>query len=56
MVHAHVPILVFTLGYGHAADTSTLEAISSATGAHYFNASNPDTIKQILADDLVTSF
>jgi Ca-activated chloride channel family protein len=55
-VHAHVPILVFTLAYGHQADTATLAAIASATGAHYFNATNPDTIKQVLADELVTSF
>jgi Ca-activated chloride channel family protein len=55
-VHAHVPILVFTLAYGHRADTATLAAIASATGAHYFNATNPDTIKEVLADELVTSF
>jgi Ca-activated chloride channel family protein len=55
-VHARVPILVFTLAYGHRADTATLAAIASATGAHYFNATNPDTIKQVLADELVTSF
>lgn len=55
-VHARVPILVFTLAYGHHADTATLAAIASATGAHYFNATNPDTIKEVLADELVTSF
>lgn len=55
-VHAHVPILVFTLAYGHQADTATLAAIASATGAHYFNATNPDTVKEVLADELVTSF
>jgi Ca-activated chloride channel family protein len=55
-VHARVPILVFTLAYGHQADTATLAAIASATGAHYFNATNPNTVKEVLADELVTSF
>jgi Ca-activated chloride channel family protein len=51
-----VPILVFTLGYGHQSDTRTLAAISSATGAHYYDATDPNKVNQVLADDLVTSF
>jgi Ca-activated chloride channel family protein len=55
-VHRKVPILTFTLGYGHQADTGTLQAIATATGAHFFDATNPATVKQVLADELVTSF
>lgn len=55
-VHQHVPILVFTLGYGHRSDTATLAAIASATGAHYYDATDPAKVNRVLADDLVTSF
>lgn len=55
-VHQHVPILVFTLGYGHRSDPATLAAISSASGAHYYDATDPEKVNQVLADDLVTSF
>lgn len=49
------PIRVFTLGYGTDADTPTLEHISELTGAHYYDATNPDTVSAVLSD-LVTNF
>ncbi len=56
VVHKLAPILVFTLAYGHDADTDTLNAIAEATGAHYYDATNPSTVNRVLAQDLVTSF
>ena len=49
------PVLVFTLGYGADADAQTLQSISRATGAHYYDASDPSKLKSVLGD-LVTSF
>ncbi len=54
-VHRSTPILVFTLGYGHAADARSLTAIAAATGAHYYDAADPTTVDQVLAQDLITS-
>jgi Ca-activated chloride channel family protein len=49
------PIRVFTLGYGTDADTPTLQHIAEMTGAHYYDATNPDTVSAVLSD-LVTNF
>ena len=49
------PVLVFTLAYGADADVATLQSISSATGAHYYDATDPTKLKAVLGD-LVTSF
>ena len=49
------PVLVFTLGYGADADAQTLQSISRATRAHYYDASDPSKLKSVLGD-LVTSF
>jgi Ca-activated chloride channel homolog len=51
----HNPVLVFTLAYGADADVATLQAISSATGAHYYDATDPTKVSDVLGD-LVTSF
>ena len=48
-------MLVFTLAYGADADVATLQAISSATGAHYYDATDPTKVSDVLGD-LVTSF
>ncbi|WP_173921779.1 substrate-binding domain-containing protein [Agromyces sp. Marseille-P2726] len=53
--HHHTPVLVFTLAYGADADVATLQAIASATGAHYYDATDPTKVKDVLGD-LVTSF
>ena len=53
--HHHTPVLVFTLAYGADADVATLQAISSATGAHYYDATDPTKVSDVLGD-LVTSF
>ncbi|WP_245528948.1 vWA domain-containing protein [Beutenbergia cavernae] len=54
-LHAETPVLVFTLGYSPDADVETLQAISSATGAHYYDATDPTEVEAVLGD-LVTSF
>ena len=55
-VHMRDPILVFTCAYGHDADVNTLNMIAESTGAHYYDATDPTTVNQVLAHDLVTSF
>ena len=54
-MHHDTPVLVFTLAYGADADVATLQSISSATGAHYYDATDPTKLKAVLGD-LVTSF
>ncbi len=54
MQHAG-PVLVFTLAYGADADVATLQSISSATGAHYYDATDPTKVRDVLSE-LVTSF
>jgi Ca-activated chloride channel homolog len=54
-LHHTTPVLVFTLAYGKDADTPTLQAIAKATGAHYYDATDPATVDAVLGD-LVTSF
>ncbi len=49
------PIRIFTLGYGTDADKPTLQHIAELTGAHFYDATNPDTISAVLSD-LVTNF
>ena len=41
------PVRVFTISYGEGADVITLRAISQATAAASYNASNPATINQV---------
>ncbi|GAA1762473.1 vWA domain-containing protein [Agromyces humatus] len=53
--HHETPVLVFTLAYGANADVATLQSISSATGAHYYDATDPTKVGDVLGD-LVTSF
>ncbi|SFR92344.1 Ca-activated chloride channel family protein [Microbacterium sp. cf046] len=53
--HGGTPVLVFTLAYGADADVATLQSISSATGAHYYDATDPTKVSAVLGD-LVTSF
>jgi len=48
-------VLVFTLAYGADADVATLQSISSATGAHFYDATDPTKVGDVLGD-LVTSF
>ena len=54
-LHHHNPVLIFTLAYGADADVATLQSISSATGAHYYDATDPTKVADVLGD-LVTSF
>lgn len=54
-LHHSSPVLVFTLAYGANADIDTLRAISSTTGAHFYDATDPTKVTAILGD-LVTSF
>jgi Ca-activated chloride channel family protein len=54
-LHHETPVLVFTLAYGADADVATLQSISSATGAHYYDATDPTKVSDVLGD-LVTSF
>ena len=54
-LHHSTPVLIFTLAYGADADTDTLRAISSATGAHFYDATDPTKVGDVLGD-LVTSF
>jgi Ca-activated chloride channel homolog len=49
------PIRIFTLGYGADADRRTLQRIAELTGAHFYDATDPDTIDTVLSD-LVTNF
>ncbi|MEE2523944.1 substrate-binding domain-containing protein [Pseudarthrobacter sp. J75] len=53
--HHTTPVLVFTLAYGSEADTSTLRAIAKASGAHFYDATDPGRLEAVLGD-LVTSF
>lgn len=41
------PVRVFTISYGEDADRITLRAISQATSAATYDASNPETIEQV---------
>jgi Ca-activated chloride channel homolog len=41
------PVRVFTISYGESADVITLRAISQATAAATYSASNPETIEQV---------
>jgi len=54
-MHHATPVLIFTLAYGADADVATLQSISSATGAHYYDATDPTRLRAVLGD-LVTSF
>ena len=54
-MHHDTPVLIFTLAYGADADVATLQSISSATGAHYYDATDPTKLNAVLGD-LVTSF
>ncbi|WP_019180312.1 vWA domain-containing protein [Microbacterium yannicii] len=54
-LHHATPVLVFTLAYGADADVATLQSIASATGAHYYDATDPSMLEAVLGD-LVTSF
>lgn len=54
-LHHATPVLIFTLAYGADADTDTLRAISSASGAHFYDATDPSKVGAVLGD-LVTSF
>lgn len=54
-LHHESPVLVFTLAYGKDADVEALKAIAGATGAHYYDATDPTTLREVLGD-LVTSF
>ena len=44
---ASQPVRLFTISYGETADVQTLRAISQATRAATYNASNPATIDQV---------
>jgi Ca-activated chloride channel homolog len=54
-LHHDTPVLIFTLAYGADADVAALQSISSATGAHYYDATDPTKVSDVLGD-LVTSF
>lgn len=54
-IHHDTPVLVFTLAYGKDADVDALQSISGATGAHYYDATDPTQLEDVLGD-LVTSF
>ena len=49
------PVLVFTLAYGPDADVPTLVDIAKASGAHYYDATDPGRLDEVLGE-LVTSF
>jgi Ca-activated chloride channel family protein len=49
------PVLVFTLAYGPEADVPTLLEIAKASGAHYYDATDPNRLEEVLGE-LVTSF
>lgn len=44
------PVRLFTISYGTGADTVTLKAISQATSAAHYDASNPATINQVFTN------
>jgi len=44
------PVRVFTIDYGADADTTALQQIADATHAHAYQASNPDTINNVLTN------
>ena len=48
-------VRVFTISYGADADSATLKAISEATNAAYYDASNPATIDQVFTN-VVSNF
>lgn len=54
-LHRRAPVLIFTLAYGRDADTGLLKAVASASGAHYYDATNPGRVNQVLSEDLITS-
>lgn len=54
-IHHDTPVLIFTLAYGKDADVDALQEISGATGAHYYDATDPTQLEDVLGD-LVTSF
>ncbi|MFF2272748.1 VWA domain-containing protein [Agromyces sp. NPDC058136] len=54
-LHHETPVLIFTLAYGSGADVASLQAISTATGAHFYDATDPTKVSDVLGD-LVTSF
>ncbi|MGB4136222.1 MAG: VWA domain-containing protein, partial [Microbacterium sp.] len=54
-LHHTTPVLIFTLAYGKDADVPALQSIASATGAHFYDATDPLQLKEVLGD-LVTSF
>ena len=45
-------IRVFTIGYGEDADTEALEAIADASRGHFYDASDPSTIEEVLTSVL----
>jgi Ca-activated chloride channel family protein len=49
------PVLVFTLAYGPDADVPTLLEIARASGVHYYDATDPNRLEEVLSE-LVTSF
>ena len=52
-MHHDTPVPIFTLAYGADADVATLQSISGATGAHYYDATDPTKLNAVLGD-LVT--
>ena len=48
-------VRVFTISYGEGADAPTLKAISEATSAGYYDATNPATIDQVFTN-VVSNF
>jgi len=48
-------VRMFTISYGKDADKATLKAISEATAAAYYDASNPNTIDQVFTN-VVSNF
>jgi len=52
---ASQPVRVFTISYGADADTATLKRIAEATNAALYDASNPETIKQVFTN-VVSNF
>jgi len=49
------PVLIFTIAYGEEADIDALRSISTATGAHYYRATDPTKLQEVLRD-LMTNF
>jgi Ca-activated chloride channel family protein len=45
-------VRVFTIGYGEAADTKTLEAIAQASQGRHYDAGDPNTIGEVLTSVL----